>query len=115
MKRGNGTCRALIASASLFALFAAPQVAQAGPPGPGFCPPGLRDKGCVPPGLQKKFYRGDRVPDWRSYERLRYWDYGLEAPTPGYQYIRIGGDAYLIAEGTKRVIEAINLFDAVGR
>ncbi len=105
----------LFASVTGVASLSMPRPAEAGPPGPGFCPPGLRDKGCVPPGLQKKFHRGDRIPDWRSYDRLRHREYGLPYPGPDRHYIRIGSDAYLIAEGTQRVIEAINLFDAVGR
>jgi hypothetical protein len=31
--------------------------------GVGGCPPGLRNKGCMPPGQAKKLFRGDR---WRS-------------------------------------------------
>ncbi len=123
----------LVAPVAALLLAAMPHPAQADPPftppghakkgGPGkfghgefghggFCPPGLRDKGCMPPGLQR-FGRGDRIPDWRSYDRLRYREYGLPAPGAGREYIRIGGDAYLIAEGTARVLEAISLFGAV--
>ena len=125
----------LLASVTGLSLAALPGTAEAGgppftppghakkgglPPGAqkfghgGFCPPGLRDKGCVPPGLQK-FHRGDRIPDWHRYDRLHYRDYGLRRPGPDERYIRIGRDAYLISEGTQRVLEAINLFDAVGR
>jgi Ni/Co efflux regulator RcnB len=79
--------------------------------GQGFCPPGLAKKGCVPPG-QRKFHHGDRIPYDLHYDYLDYRRYGLPHPKHGHRYIRIGEDAYLIAEGTQRVIEAINLFDA---
>lgn len=107
----------LLASVSAFALTSVPTPTEAGPPGRGFCPPGLAKKNpaCMPPGLYKKYHRGDVIRDWRSYERLSYREYSLPRPGPGHHYIRIGRDAYLIAEGTQRVIEAINLFDAVGR
>ena len=105
----------LLATLPALALVSAPQPVQAGPQGPGFCPPGLRDKGCVPPGLQKKFHRGDHIPDWVVYDRVHYRDYGLPAPRPGHHYISVGGDVYLVAEATQRVIEAINLLGAVGR
>lgn len=107
-------------------LAGTPQPVQADPPfgnpgrgGPsgagtfghgGFCPPGLRDKGCVPPGLQK-FHRGDRIPDFRSYDRLGYREYGLPYPGDDRRYIRIGNEAYLVAEATQRVIEVINLLN----
>ncbi len=107
----------LFATVSAFALTSAPASAQGGPPGPGFCPPGLAKKNpaCMPPGLYKKFYRGDIIPRDIGFQRMDYRDYGLRAPRDGHSYVRIGRDAYLIAEGTRRVIEAINLFDAMTR
>jgi hypothetical protein len=107
----------LLASVSAVALVSLPQPAQAGPPGPGHCPPGLAKKNppCVPPGLAKKYYPGDIIYDWRRYDRIYYGDYDLRRPGPGHHYIRIGGDVYLIAEATQRVIEAINLFDAAAQ
>lgn len=80
----------------------------------GFCPPGLRDKGCMPPGLHR-FGRGDYIPDHLRHTRLPFQHYGLPAPGPGRYYAAIGGDVYLVAEATQRVIEAISLFDAAGR
>lgn len=106
----------------------------------GFCPPGLQDKGCVPPGLQRGGHRddrfrnfrrrdvfrdfrrdddfrdfrpSDRIPNFWSFEPLPYREYGLPAPGPGRRYIRRGEEAYLISEGTHRIIEAIRLFEAL--
>lgn len=105
----------LLATVSAFALTGLPGPAEAGPPGG--CPPGLAKKNppCIPPGQAKKFSRGDYIPDHVRYEIIRYDRYGLAPPPQGHRYIRIGRDAYLIAEGTQRVIEAINLFDAATR
>ena len=102
----------MFASVTGVASLSMPQPAEAGPPGPGFCPPGLAKKNpaCMPPGQYKKYYRGDIIPDFRSYERLRYREYGLPYPGDDRRYIRIGNDVYLIAEATQRVIEVINLF-----
>lgn len=94
-----------------FSLAAVPEPAQAGP---GFCPPGLRDKGCVPPG-QQKFYRGDYIPHHVRYDYFDYHRHGLPHPKHGRRYIRVGEDVYLIAEATQRVIEAVNILDHVGR
>ena len=107
----------LLASVAGFAFVSMPQSAQADPPGlnrgPGSCPPGLAKKNpaCMPPGQYKKYYRGDYIPDFRSYDRLRYREYGLPYPGDDRRYIRIGNDAYLIAEATQRVIEVINLLN----
>lgn len=85
--------------------------------GPNHCPPGLAKKGsCVPPGQQKKWSKGDRIPDDVHYRVIvRYDDYRLPRPWPGHVYIETGRDIYLIAEATKRVIEAVNLIEKAGR
>ena len=114
----------IFAPAAALLLGAMPEAAMADPPHvpPGHakkfgggrgCPPGLAKKNplCMPPGQYKKLHRGDRIPDWRSYDRLHWREYGLRRPGPNEHYIRIGRDAYLIAEGTQRVIEIINLLD----
>lgn len=76
------------------------------------CPPGLAKKGCVPPGQQKVWKRGDYIPRDYGY-RVLYWDdYGLRRPRKGEVYIETGGRVYLLAEATQRVIEAINLAGA---
>lgn len=80
------------------------------------CPPGLAKKGsCVPPGLRKQWNRGDRIPDDVDYRVIRYNDYELRRPAAGEVYIETGGRIYLMAEATKRVIEAINILDAATR
>ena len=80
------------------------------------CPPGLAKKGsCTPPGLRKHWVRGDHIPHDVVYHRVYYDEYRLPRPQPGYFYVNIGGDIYLLAEATKRVIEAINLVDAATR
>lgn len=98
----------LLASATGLAVVSMPQTAQANPPGG--CPPGLAKKhtDCMPPGQYKKYHRGDYIHDWQSYDRVRCGRYGLRS-RDGYSCIRIGNEAYLIAEATQRVIEAINL------
>ena len=85
------------------------QGAQAGSAGP--CPPGLAKRGsCVPPGQQKKWARGDTIPADADYRVIaRHRDYRLPPPGAGQIYIESGRDIYLIAEATKRVIEAVNL------
>lgn len=107
----------LVATASSFALVGQSQPAQAGPPGPGHCPPGLAKKNppCIPPGQAKKYAPGDIIYDWRRYDRIYYDDYGLRRPRRGHHYIRVGENIYLIAEATQRVVEAINLLDAATR
>lgn len=77
------------------------------------CPPGLAKKGsCVPPGHQKKWNKGDRIPDGTEYRVIvRYGDHRLPKPRAGEIYIETGRDIYLIAEATKRVIEAVNLIE----
>ena len=87
-----------------------------------FCPPGLAKKGsCIPPGHRKHhkhnkhWVRGDHIPHDVVYHRVYYDEYRLPRPQSGYFYASIGGDIYLLAEATKRVIEAINLVDAATR
>jgi Ni/Co efflux regulator RcnB len=96
-----------------FAGVATPRSAGAGQKS--FCPPGLANKGCIPPGQRKKWARGDYIPHDVEYRRIRYDEYRLPAPGTGHFYANIGGDIYLLAEATQRVIEAINLFDAATR
>ncbi len=65
--------------------------------------------------LNKHWARGDHIPHDVVYHRVYYDEYRLPRPQPGYFYANIGGDVYLLAEATKRVIEAINLVDAATR
>lgn len=82
--------------------------------GAGFCPPGLADKGCVPPGLQG-FARGDRIPEHVSFDRIFHGDYGLPAPRADQYYGRIDNDAYLMSGATRQVIETIDLLGRTRR
>lgn len=93
--------------------------ADVSPPGAqkfryGFCPPGLADKGCIPPGLQA-FAPGDRIPEHISFDRIFHRDYGLPAPRTGEVYGRIDNDVYLISGATQQVIESINLLGRARR
>lgn len=91
-----------------------PETAIAGPKKG--CPPGLAKKGsCVPPGQRKQWRTGDYIPRDVYYRRVIWHDYDLPRPREGYIYAEIGGDIYLLAEATQRVIEAINLVDAATR
>lgn len=77
------------------------------------CPPGLAKKNppCIPPGQAKKFGVGDYLPEG-GYEPLP--DYIIEQLTPrNGRYVRVDQNVYLIAEGTRKVLEAIELFSAV--
>ena len=107
-------CSVLLASVTAFSVATVPLPAMAGPKG---CPPGLAKKGgsCIPPGLRKHWVRGDYIPHDVTYRRIYYDKYDLPAPRSGHFYASIGGDIYLLAEATQRVIEAINLVDAATR
>lgn len=76
------------------------------------CPPGLAKKNppCVPPGLAKQWRRGYPLPDGVKYERI---DWGLKAPY-GYEYVKVDKDVLLVAEASKKVIDAVTLLSAVG-
>tara|TARA_R110002096_G_scaffold81606_1_gene190159 strand:+ start:312 stop:653 length:342 start_codon:yes stop_codon:yes gene_type:complete len=102
---------AVFLSLALASLGSAP-AALAG--GPKDCPPGLAKKGsCTPPGHRKQWHKGDRIPDDVQVRVIHDHDrYRVRRPRQGEVYVEIGGDIYLIAEATKRVIEAINLVDA---
>jgi len=106
-----------VASAVLSVVFlgiSAPDAALAG--GQKHCPPGLAKKGsCIPPGQRKHWTVGDYIPGDVHYRRLFWDEHDLPRPRPGYIYAEIGGDIYLLAEATQRVIEAINLVDAATR
>jgi nickel/cobalt transporter regulator len=102
----------LLVALSALSVATTPLPASAGPK---FCPPGLAKKGCIPPGQRKKWARGDYIPHDVRYYRIHHDEYYLPRPREGEFYARIGGDIYLLAEATKRVIEAINLVDAATR
>jgi len=126
----------LLASAAALSIAAMPGSASAG--GQKHCPPGLAKKGaCTPPGHRQEvivveprtvvveprpvivrprvYVIGDYIPTTVVYQRVYYQEYNLPQPRSGHFYARIGGDIYLLAEATQRVIEAINLVDQATR
>lgn len=112
MKPSRISVGLLLALLTALPVATLPQPASAGQK---FCPPGLANKGCIPPGQRKKWARGDYIPHDVVYDRVHYERYRLPAPREGQFYANIGGDIYLLAEATQRVIEAINLVDAATR
>ena len=85
--------------------------------GPNGCPPGLAKKrnGCLPPGQAKKRYSigqplsasiklGDLPVDLRVL---------LPPPPVGHVYAQVDGDVLLVAEATRKVIDAIVLLSAL--
>lgn len=82
------------------------------------CPPGLAKKhnGCQPPGQAKKRYivgyplPRDIVITPISNDLRRH----LQPVPRGYQYVRVDNDVLLIAEASKKVIDAVTLLSAVG-
>jgi hypothetical protein len=92
--------------------FAAP-AAHAGPKP---CPPGLAKKnnGCLPPGQAKKRYQvGQPLPSGVSFVPVTAAN--LPDPQPGQIYVEVDGDLLLMAEATRKVIEAVLLVDAATR
>ncbi len=77
------------------------------PPPQAHCPPGLAKKGqCVPPGHQKRWQRGDVLPEYVRYRVLsRYRDYGFRHPPRGHVYIEVDGGIYLMAQSSRRIAQ----------
>ncbi len=78
------------------------------------CPPGLAKKqnGCLPPGIAKKYEIGNVLHDgvWVPLpEELRL----RLRPPPGHHYVQIDRDIVLIAEASKKIIDAVTLLSAV--
>jgi Ni/Co efflux regulator RcnB len=79
----------------------------------GFTPPGLAKKPYgMPPGQAKKYYGvGERMPG--AYARdARYVleeprAYGLRRPPPGYRWVGIGDDAYLVRTKTGVITDVV--------
>lgn len=81
------------------------------------CPPGLAKKhnGCTPPGQSKRYSVGGLLSDDIILGDIPGDLMGRLRPAPhGHRYVRVDNDVLLIAEGTKKVIDAITLFSAVG-
>ena len=61
------------------------------------------------------YWVGRHVPHDRFAVIRDYRRYQLPPPGPGHFYARADRDVFLIAEGTRRIIDAFLLFEAVGR
>lgn len=84
--------------------------------GPKPCPPGLAKKnnGCLPPGQAKKRYQvGQPLPTGVQFVPVTAAN--LPDPQPGQIYVEVDGDLLLMAEATRKVIEAVLLVDAASR
>ncbi|MEZ0261865.1 MAG: hypothetical protein ACAH80_12710 [Alphaproteobacteria bacterium] len=79
------------------------------------CPPGLAKKNppCVPPGQAKKYSQGSILPrggyEWLPDDIVSQ----LTPPPRNMRYARVDKNVYLIAEGTRKVVEAFELFSAL--
>lgn len=78
------------------------------------CPPGLAKKNppCIPPGQAKKYGVGSTLPrgfEWVPDDVVSM----LTPPRPHTRYARLDKNVYLITEGTRKVVEAIELFSAI--
>ena len=82
------------------------------------CPPGLAKKnnGCLPPGQAKKYGIGHSLPGDVKYSPIDRALRDLLSPPPrGYEYVKVDKDILLIGEATKKVIDAVTLYSAVGQ
>lgn len=74
------------------------------------CPPGLMDKGCMPPGQAKKYQLGSALPN----DMYRWFDYarhGLPRPRDGYYYSRDNRDVVLVSAATRNVVELVTILE----
>jgi hypothetical protein len=86
-------------------------------------PPGLAKKGGLPPGLAKKAYglppgqakklygKGERIPA-EYYQQPEYYIvrpqiYGLTPPPPGYRWVLVDGNGYLVATETGLIASVV--------
>lgn len=79
------------------------------------CPPGLAKKhnGCLPPGQAKKYRIGRTLPKGVVLESVPPEILLRLHPPFGHSYAVIDGDVVLIAEATKKIIDAVTLLSAV--
>lgn len=78
------------------------------------CPPGLAKKagGCLPPGQAKKYTIGQPLQvSWQSLPQDLVAMLG-SVPS-GYKYVMVDRDVLLIAEASKKVIDAVTLLSAL--
>jgi len=80
--------------------------------GNGGCPPGLRNKGCMPPGQARKLARGER---WESgygtaytYGRIQYDLRRRYALSSRYRYYYSGGQIYVVDPRTMLIAQVIS-------
>lgn len=81
------------------------------------CPPGLAKKNppCIPPGQAKKWRKGYSLPDDVVFFPVTGDLRANLSPLPrGYNYVYVDKDVLLIAEASKKVIDAVTLLSAVG-
>lgn len=81
------------------------------------CPPGLAKKNppCIPPGKAKKWRTGYPLPDDVVFFPVTGDLLAHLSPLPrGYRYVQVDKDVLLIAEASKKVIDAVTLLSAVG-
>ena len=77
----------------------------------GHCPPGLAKKnnGCVPPGQEKHWHLGQKLPgNVTFYDLPQSVLSGIEPPPSGYRFVRVASDILMISIGTGMVVDAIN-------
>ncbi len=98
---------ALLASVTALSVATTPLPAAAGQK---FCPPGLANKGCVPPGQSKKWTKGRALPSDVYFRPLSNWrDYDLSPRPYGYVYGAVDGEILLIRSATRLVVDAVIL------
>lgn len=81
------------------------------------CPPGLAKKnnGCLPPGIAKKYAVGQVLPEGVVAGTLpAALLKELYPAARGQKYIQVDKDILLIDQATRKVLDAITLFSAVG-
>lgn len=80
--------------------------------GAGGCPPGLRKKGCMPPGQARKLYRGQRYESGYgtlySYGRIPYDFRQRYRLSPRYRYYYDNGTVYVVDPRTMLISQVIS-------
>lgn len=80
--------------------------------GAGGCPPGLRNKGCMPPGQARKLYRGERYESGYgtpyTYRRLPYELRRRYDLSSRYRYYYDNGTVYVVDPRTMLISQVIS-------